>query len=169
MEEKSYEIGGKTYIQRALVLGQIKQLKGVLAGVEISEDFTVQEIIETLEDRLYQALAIVLTEAGTALKGKDLPTLAEELEWSIPPETAFEVIEDFFICNPTASLLNKLAGVIGKIRGLMGKGTGSTNSASSSAEETLSNETTSSGDTLSESVSPTGSTGNASCCSARQC
>lgn len=39
MEEKkecTYEIGGKTYIQRELVLGQVKQLQGYLKNTETS-------------------------------------------------------------------------------------------------------------------------------------
>ncbi|MHC1697781.1 MAG: hypothetical protein AB9919_06935 [Geobacteraceae bacterium] len=155
MEEKRYTIGGKTYFQRTLVLIQIKQLKKALSGIEFPENLSVLNVIETLGDRIPQALAIVLTEEGTALKGKDLSALAEELEYSIEAETVFTVIEDFFTCNPTASLLQKLAGMLGSLRGMMTKRTGSTSSASPSPEETLPSETPSSGATPSESASLT--------------
>lgn len=155
MEEKRYTIGGKTYIQRTLVLGQVKQLKIVLTGLEIPENSTGFDVVEILGDRIPQALAIVLTEEGTTLKGKDLTALAEELEFSIEAQVVFEVIEDFFICNPTVTLLQKLAGMIGSLRGLMRKRTGSTSSASPSPEETSPDETVSSGDIPSESASLT--------------
>jgi len=151
--EKRYEIGGKTYIQRPLVLIQHKQIKNVLTGLEIAENFTVLDIIEVLEDRLPQALAVVLTEECMSLRDKNLAALADELQYTIQPETAFEVIEDFFICNPAASLLQKLAGVIANVRGLMRR-TGSTKSVSTSQGETSPGETPSSGDTPSTSADP---------------
>jgi len=153
--EKHYEIGGKKYIQRTLVLGQIKQAREVLSGIVMPSNLTVQDILMALEDRLPLALAIVLTPEGESPRGKNIQSLAEELEFAIEPEQAVEVIEDFFICNPVASVSERLLGMVKKVREMVAKKTGSTSSASSLPEETSPEETPSSGDTPLENASPT--------------
>lgn len=154
MKEKRYTIGDKTYIQRPLVLGQMKQIREVLNGLAFPSRLTVPDIIEALEDRLPLALAVVLTPEGLPVKGKDLPALADELEGALELETAIEVVEDFFICNPVASLSTKLAGMADRLRGMMTGPTGSSNSSSSSLTETSPDETPCSGDTPSEIANP---------------
>lgn len=155
MKSKSYRIGDKIYIQRPLVLGQMKQIREVLNGLTFPARFTVPNIIEALEDRLPLALAVVLTPEGQPVKGKDIPALADELEGVLELETAIEVVEDFFICNPVASLSTKLAGMADRLRGMMTGPTGSNSSSSSSPTETSPNATPCSGDSPSESAHPT--------------
>jgi hypothetical protein len=119
MEEEKifeYEFGGKTYIQKELVWGQVKQLASVLKGVQIEGNLTVLKIIELLGDKLSDALAVVLTEKGTSIKDKNLEKIAEEIEWSIPIKIKIKVIEDFFFCNPTALIFEKLAGLMGSFQ-----------------------------------------------------
>lgn len=112
MEEKKYQIGGKTYIQRPLVLGQIKQLMALLRGVVIPAGITALGIIELLGDRLPEAAAIVLTEEGKSPRNKDMPRLAEETEFALNAEQILEIVEGFFLLNPLSSLLSRLAGMM---------------------------------------------------------
>jgi hypothetical protein len=155
--EFKYEVGGKKYIQKPLVLAQIKQLISRTQDLEIPGEIDVLELIGLLGDRIPGALAIVLTEKGAALRDKDLDALALELEYSITHETILQVIEDFFVCNPIASLLSKLSGMATQIQTGI-KPTGLTTSAPSSPGETLPNETPSSGDSPSENATPISNT-----------
>lgn len=149
-KEYTYQIGDKKYIQRKLVLGQIRQLTSLLDGTVISGDKSdVAHWIRILDDKIHLALAVVLTEEGASLMDKDIYKSAKKIEFSIEPEQVTEVIEDFFVCNPIASLLQRLEGTISRISKVIirGNGTGSESSASSLAEETSSKETESSGST----------------------
>lgn len=157
MKCERYEIGGKMYVQKALVLGQVKQLREVIGSVSIPSTGGIPEIVAALADRLPLALAVVLTPDGCSPRDKDLPALADEIEFAIEAEQVIKVVEDFFICNPVASLSAKLAGMAEKIRSLMPKN-GSTSSASTSPTETLPAGTSSCGGTQRQSVSPTTST-----------
>ena len=144
-----YEAAGKTYIQKPLVLGQIKQLIGALGNIEIPgslEDggYSPAWILAALGDRLPHVLAVILAEEGKPLMEKDLPALADEIEVSFDIETTVRVIEDFFVCNPAASILERLTGVMEKVAKSI-RPPGSTRSALSSAGETSPSGTQSSG------------------------
>jgi hypothetical protein len=112
-----YEFGGKVYIQEKLVWGQVKQLASVLKGITIEGQMTVPVLIDLLGDKLPLAMAVVLTEEGTSPKDKNLEAIAKEFEFGIPVDIAFQVIEDFFSCNPIASTLQKLTGMMGSLQG----------------------------------------------------
>ena len=144
MTEFKYEIGGKTYIQKPLVLGQISQLISLMKGLVIPHDIAPMGLVSLLGDKLPIAIAIVLTPEGMKLKDKDINALTDEIEFEISPEQTIQVIEDFFVCNPIVSLLEKLNEAVGKIGEKM-KETGLSKSASSSPEATLPKETASSG------------------------
>ena len=141
-----YEIGGKLYIQKPLVLGQIRQLMNLLQGVVIPSNVDTLGIIAALGDRLPKAIAIAITPSVMAVKDKDIDSLASEIEFELSSEAVVLVIEDFFSCNPIASLLERLGGVAEKMAGQINK-TGLKKSASSSAVETSQKETAFSGDT----------------------
>jgi len=144
--EFTYEIDGKTYVQKPLVLGQLRQLLSVLKNVVIPEDANTITLIDVFGGHISEALAVVLTEKGSSLKDKDIASTADTLAFAVTSETAIKVIEDFFTCNPIASLLDRLSGIMGeRIRNL--PSTGSGRLSSPSAEETSQNETMSSGDT----------------------
>ena len=66
--EKTYEIGGKTYTQKPLVLGQVRQLLDLLANVSIPADATAVGLINAIGDKLSLAIAIVLAEPGKSLR-----------------------------------------------------------------------------------------------------
>ncbi|HQI50424.1 MAG TPA: hypothetical protein PLN61_17370 [bacterium] len=115
MQEKKYEIDGRTFYQRPLVLGQVRQLLDLMQGVTIPVGAGAMGIIDALGEKLPMALAIVLTEADRPLRDKDLHVLAQELTYSVTPETALEVVEHFFGLNPIASLLSRIGNLAEKI------------------------------------------------------
>lgn len=153
MDERRYVIGEKTYIQRPIVLGQLRQLLNLLQGIVIPKDVNTMGLIAALGDKLSQAIAIILTPEGMKLKDKDIKKLATEIEFEISLERTIQVVEDFFGCNPIASLLEKLNTIIDKITERIQQ-TGSKNSSVSSVMETSPSETVSSGNTPLESAIP---------------
>ena len=153
MTEFSYEIDGKKYSQKPLVLGQVQQLIAFLKDKQtmFPKNLTPWSVIEFLGDEICEGIAIVLREDGRHLKDKDVETLAKEIKFSIEPETMFKVIEDFFDCNPIASVIERLAGNINRIAEKMGIGL--KKPSPSSVKETSPKGTTSSGDSPRESAS----------------
>lgn len=111
-KEFSYEINGKTYIQRPLVLGQVKQLQAFLKDVELPAEMTVTSILVVLADKLPRAAAIILVDPAASPKDKNLDSLAEEMEFGLPLNMAMDIIRDFFVCNPTALIFETLNGLI---------------------------------------------------------
>ncbi len=151
-KEFTYEINGKTYIQRPLVLGQIGQITEVLKGIEITQGMGIEQIVQLLGDRLPAAMAVVLTEKGKKVRDKNLPALTEAMQDDMDVGTAIEVMDHFLSLNPIASAFGKLTGIMA---GITKAATGSRTSSSQSPEETSRSGTTSSGDTHSESASLT--------------
>lgn len=149
MSVHSYEIGEKTYEQKPLVLGQLRQLLDVVAGTLIPHGADAMALVAALGDKLPRALAIILTPEGVNLRNKDIDALAANLEFDISLEQSMQVVEDFFTCNPIASLLEKLTGAMGKATQ---GATGLKTLSASSPEEALSTEEKSSGDAHSESA-----------------
>ncbi len=137
-----YIIGGKKYIQRKLVLGQVQQLLRLIDGVEIKSPDTLG-IIAALGDKIHKALAIVLIPEGVNVKDKNIDEIAEELAFSIEPELAMKVVEDFFVCTPIVSLFQGLNSIFMKIAKQME--TQLSNSSASSHKETSQKEKQSSG------------------------
>jgi hypothetical protein len=145
MSEQKYTIGDKIYVQRPLVLGQVKQLIDLLRGTTIPANAGAVELIETLGESLPLALAIILTEEGKSPGGKDLPALADDLEFSIQPEMALDVIDHFFALNPMSSLLKRVGEMMGKVMKTTTGATSLQKSASSSPTDASTNETGPSG------------------------
>ncbi|GMU26377.1 MAG: hypothetical protein AMXMBFR16_12820 [Candidatus Uhrbacteria bacterium] len=151
MNMKTYTIGNKTYVQKPLVLGQVKQLMDIIRGVVIPEAVTIPALMDLFGDRLSLALAVVITEEGNPAKDKDIEAVAMEIEYEIMPEQILEIIEDFFFINRIALLFQKGATVI---KGIQERMTGLSSSVSSSVKETSPGGMTSSGDTPSRNVNP---------------
>lgn len=151
-QEFTYEIAGKQYYQKPMVLGQWRQFLDVIKGLSIPGNVDPWGLANLLGDNLPLALAVVLNPEGVALKDKDLPALADELEFSIEPDTVVQVIEDFFACNPLPSILERLSQAAGILSGMMK--TSSNPSSSPSPPETSPGGTPSSGDIPSESADP---------------
>lgn len=106
-----YDIGGKKYIQKPLVLGQLQQLLKLLEGIKIDTP-TPMGIVTALGEKLHKALAIVLIPDGVSVKDKDIEALADELAFEADIDVAVKVIEDFFACNNLGLLLQRVAKVI---------------------------------------------------------
>jgi len=149
-----YIIGDKKYFQKPLVLGQVQQLIAFIKSkeIQIPSILTPWSVIESFGDSLSEAVAIALREENRHLKDKDVEALAQEIKFSIEPETALKVVEDFFDCNPIVSTLERLAGSIKRIADRMMIGL--KKPSSSSAAETSPSETKSSGDLPPENASP---------------
>jgi hypothetical protein len=135
----TYAIGDKMFTQRALVLGQVNQLTGIMKGITFPADIDAVKMIALLSDKLPAALAIVLLDTDSVtdktkrevaeyLSSRDLDALAKEIAFMVDPETTIKVIEDFFDCNPIPSLLARFTAFAGKVAGGM-KGPGSSNSS----------------------------------------
>jgi hypothetical protein len=150
-----YDLGGKRYTQRALVLGQLQLLIDVLKECAIPVGASVLQIVEALGDRLPRALAVVLVPEGVAIKDRDLEAEISDIINNMDITTAVGVIEDFFSCNPLYSIFDRLIGLQNAFkqrkRDSVPEGTpprrepGLTDSACSSAEETSPKESASSG------------------------
>jgi len=153
-----YEIGGKTYIQRKLVLGQIRQLMAILDGLKVDMGMSTLDLVAALTDRLPRALAVVLTPEGVAPREKDIAKLAEEIEFEIDPETTLRVVEDFFDCNPVQDLALGLRVLGAKLEKRAGLSRGSTSSSASSPTEISPAATPSSGDSRQRNADPTSAT-----------
>lgn len=147
MEAKEYKFGDKTYIQKPLVLGQMRQLSKMFQGLEITGNMTIVTLIDLLGEELPKALAVVLTEKGGSIRDKQLHEMAEELEYSISIDDAVQVAEDFFECNQVTSLSEKITKLFGGMLNLekTTEETGSNTSVSMPLEEILPKETGSSG------------------------
>jgi hypothetical protein len=146
METKTYQIGDKKYSQNKLVLGQIRQLLGLLkdAGllqgkeILIPTQISTKDLIDFLTDKgdlLAKWIAIILKEDGTPLAKKDLETMTSEIDFSIEPESAMEVIRDFFDFLDLISLSKNIKAMMGEIETRMMDQIGSKKPSSSSPEE----------------------------------
>jgi hypothetical protein len=62
-----------------------------------------------------QALAIVLTEEGKSVRDKDIEDIASFFEFEVDVSTVAMVIEDFFVCNPTSLILERVQKMIGRL------------------------------------------------------
>lgn len=152
--EYEYKIGGRTYIQRPLVLAQYHQLLEMLREVQIPAALDVRALVAALDADVSHLVAVVLTPAPlwrrlTGLypspKRKNIEALAARIEFAATPEQIIEVVEDFFVCNPLHWILDRLILAAGTFKKQILE-TASKSSASSSPAETSPAATRSSGD-----------------------
>ncbi len=116
---RKYQIGNKTYIQRPIVMGQLGLLLPLLESVRITDTgLQAGNILAALGRNLPRALAVVLIEDGLSMREamNDLDARTDEMQWGMSPETALEVIEDFFDCNPISSIARRITGAAERIR-----------------------------------------------------
>lgn len=136
MQEKTYEINGKTYVHRPQVLGQLKQLEDLLRGVSLPGFVDIPALIAALGDKVPQALAIILTEQGKSPADKDLTAIAAEMAWGVNIEQTMEIVDDFFSINPLSSAFGKVVGMMERFTAqMLAMQTGSSPSASPSETE----------------------------------
>lgn len=146
---KEYDINGRTFVQKPLVMGQYKQLLQILDGIVLPEQLTLASLLDALGGRLYAAIAVAITEKGCSPRDKDIGALAAELEWSADADTVLRVVDDFFALNPVSSIYEKIGGLIGQFnRNLLAVlAAGSTKRSFSLPGATSPGATPSSGDT----------------------
>lgn len=121
--EKTYDLRGRKYVQRPLVLGQIQEFLPLIEKVKFSKGADALTIAKSLGGDLGRALAIVLLE-----EGKDEPEpekiraamerldeRSKEIPYFIEAEQTLEVIEDFFACNRASSILERLGKMMKEI------------------------------------------------------
>jgi hypothetical protein len=143
-----YDIDGRAFVQRPLVMGQIQQLLRILDGIALPEPITLASLLDALGGRLYAAIAVAITEKGCSPRDKNIDELAAEFEWKLDADTLLEIVDDFFALNPVSSLLGKIGKMLGGLnRTMEALGTGSTRRSSSSPAGTSPEGTASSGDT----------------------
>lgn len=124
MEQKKYEINGKGYIQKKLVLAQIKPLISSLEGRNI-DDLSAIGIVHSLGDILPELASIILIPEGVKASQRDLGAMTEEFRDELDLETALEVAADFLSFNPVSSFFERLKNLTGTIvAGMTTKKTG---------------------------------------------
>jgi hypothetical protein len=121
MKEKIYVIGEKKYVQKPIVLGQVRQLTDLFKDVVIPEDLSITSILMSLGSNLGKAIAIVLTEEGVSLRNKNIEESASDIEFNITPEQALEVVEDFFGITDISLVVEKFNGMMLKMLENIGK------------------------------------------------
>lgn len=153
-QEMEYDLNGTVYVQRPLVIGQVRQLVVLLDGLSIPRGASIPELIDALGGKLMPAVAVALTEKGKSPRDKDIDSLAGELEFTMTPEQLLQVVDDFFGLNPISSIMERIGHLMQNGAGTIGAMENSLkNSSSSSPEETSAGGTSLSGDIPSETQS----------------
>ena len=116
-ENKKYEynIGGKKYTQEKLFFGQIEQLFAILGGLNFPAKPDRRDIINAIGNKISTTIAIVLKVDGQDLKDKDVIAATGDLKFEIDLETTIKIVEDFFLLNPIALLVERLKEMTTKI------------------------------------------------------
>lgn len=153
-EPFNYTVDGKQYVQRPLVLGQIRQLTNLLKNIKWPEKLDIGELIGALSDVMPEAFSIVLIEKGKEssfdLRTRDLKAFKDDLEFGLGTDLIIKVIGDFLSCNQWDSIWNLIQMVI-RTTYIKRENpqtetevmeTGSTSTLSTSPEEIFSEETT---------------------------
>ena len=152
MEPKrfDYEIGGKRYVQRPLVLGQaIRLLEVIGAAQKLPETDDALAWLTALGEHAAEAVAAVLIPEGKAAREVDWDAQAEEIRWGADMTTTLRVIRDFFACAPASECAPLIEEIKGHLSGLLTPGSGPGSPASPA--ETPSAGGKSSGDSPSKS------------------
>jgi hypothetical protein len=109
--KKRYQIGERSYVQRPLVLGQLQQLLPFLGSVKVKRG-EISDLMGMFSNgnRISAALAVVLIDEGiTVREALDrVEERAVEIHYSITADQILEVLEDFFVCNRSSSVLERL-------------------------------------------------------------
>lgn len=119
-----YEIKGRSFYQKQLVLGQLELLVDLLKDVELEKGLTNLGILKTLGGKMPRAMAIVLFEEGSKIEKIEVEENWKTIEvQEIKKQTEFfannvnivlalKVITDFFVCTPMTEIMQTLASLI---------------------------------------------------------
>ena len=111
-----YQIGERVYIQKPLVLGQIKLITSLLKNVDLPKTVDVVEIVGAVQGVINEALSIVLIEESMVkakpeelseyFSANQLIDRGKYFEWYAGSDVLVKVVNDFLSCNPVASVLS---------------------------------------------------------------
>jgi hypothetical protein len=114
MPEKKYEIGGKIFIQRPLLVGQLVPLVTRTDGVIINS-LDAKSVVSTLGDKLNSVLAVIMIPEGVDVKSRDLDEIERHLDNYLEVSTATEIVGFFFDSTPPSLLLSLIKIMMGKM------------------------------------------------------
>ena len=170
---KTYRLGGRVYEQRPLVLGQIRQLEELLQDIPWETTAGAADLLRLLGDKLPLAAAVVLRPKRPwplcllyEPRRKNIRRLAGRLAYDLDLAAGYQVVADFFVCNPVRSFLLRLTGVLQET-GAMPPATASPSSAPCSPAATSPGATPCSGDAPRPTADPTCDTGSGTSSCAR--
>ncbi len=156
----TYQIDGKTYIQKELVWEQWLQILPHIEALSFPGSVAATVRMLSAEGKLYPLMAIILTEEGQSLESKNLDETAAAFKFNTPLRIILEVANHFFDFNDIVFLLEesmKLGLLLKEIATDTHQKIGLMKPSASSPKATSPNETPSSGDTPPGSANPTSS------------
>lgn len=121
---KTYNIKGRVFQQKQLVLGQLELLVDLLKDVGLEKGLTNLEILKVLGGKMPRAMAIVLLEDGCtmnkvemkedekAVEVEGIRKLTDFFANNVDISLALKVIADFFVCTPMTDIMQSLASLI---------------------------------------------------------
>lgn len=124
MIRKTYNIKGRMFYQKELVLGQLELLVDLLKNIEFEKGLTNLQILKALGGKMPHAMAIVLLEeakqiekvevgaSGDSLEVEEVKKLTQFFANNVDISLALKVITDFFVCTPMVNIMQTLAALI---------------------------------------------------------
>lgn len=121
---KTYNIKGRVFYQKELVLGQLGLLVDLLKDIEFEKGLTNLQILKVLGDKTPHAMAIVLLEEGKQidkievgangdfLEIEEVKKLTQFFANNVDISLALKVVTDFFVCTPMTNIMQALAALI---------------------------------------------------------
>lgn len=106
MEPKTYEIGGKNYSQKPLVLGRLIEIVQAI-DIERLQTATTAQAVKELALASPKVLSIILQDENRSRADE------EALKENLDMKTLTEVAEDFLSFNRDLSALGRLARIPG--------------------------------------------------------
>lgn len=130
---KTYNVKGRVFYQKELVLGQLELLVDLLKNIEFEKGLTNLQILKVLGGKVPRAMAIVLLEEGMKtdkieikedgksmeiddiqglIEAEDIKKLTQFFANNVDISLALKVIIDFFVCTPMTNIMQTLATLI---------------------------------------------------------
>lgn len=121
---KTYNVKGRVFYQKELVLGQLELLVDLLKDLELEKGLTNLQILKALGGKMPHAMAIVLLEEscisdkieikenGKSIGMEEVKKLTQFFANNVDISLALKVIIDFFVCTPMANIMQTLATLI---------------------------------------------------------
>jgi hypothetical protein len=121
-EKNKYQVGEKIYIQKALVIGQIRLVTDLLKTIDLPKTIDVPEIVNSIGGVISEAMAIVLMEESMVkatakelavyFSAEAIKERVEEFTFKLGSDVIVEAVNDFLSCNPITSGLELIKTVV---------------------------------------------------------